>query len=170
MKGSGIVVCIVLVVWASGALAQHDTTWKKANWLLGTWIGQGSGTTGQGGGWFSMLPDLGGKILVRRNHAEYPATQDKPPIIHDDLMIVYLDETNQSHKAIYFDNEGHTIHYTIDYPGRSLVLTSQRSGSTPNFRLTYTPIDADSLAVTFEMSRDGKEFQMYTEGRCKRKK
>ncbi len=73
---------------------------------MGEWVG--SGQPGQGGGTFSFKPDLDQKILVRKSHSEYPASANKPEIIHDDLMVVYLDNPENRNKAIYFDNEGHT--------------------------------------------------------------
>jgi hypothetical protein len=60
-----------------------------------------------------LQPDLGGKILVRKNHSEYPAAKDKPKTVHDDLLIVYRDAAAQPGKAIYFGNEAHTIEYAV---------------------------------------------------------
>lgn len=85
---------------------QKSSTWDKWDWLIGDWIGEGTGQPGQGGGTFSFKPDLDKKILVRKSHSEYPATENKPQVIHNDLMIVYLDNTGNPSKAIYFDNEG----------------------------------------------------------------
>ena len=153
----------------SFSLAQQDTTWQKWNWLVGNWAGEGSGTPGNGGGWFSLQPDLGGKVLVRKNHSEYPATINRPKVVHDDLMIIYLDHAGQPANAIYFDNEGHTINYAITYLEKSIIFTSVKVQNMPVFRLSYTSLDTETIDVKFETSRDGKTFQTYTEGRCTRK-
>lgn len=170
MKTTINALAIVLLGITSMSFGQQDTTWQKWNWLVGDWVGEGSGAPGQGGGWFSLQPDLNGKILVRRNHSEYPAKKDKPAISHDDLMIVYLDHAGQPDKAIYFDNESHTINYAITCLEKSIVFTSNKVPSMPVFRLTYAPLDKDTLSVKFEMSQDGESFRTYTEGKCTRKK
>jgi len=117
-----------------------------------------------------LQPDLDGKILVRRNHSEYPATTDKPAVIHDDLMVVYRDEAAQPGKAIYFDNEAHTIEYEVGLKEKTIVFTSEKTPTMPLFRLTYLLVDPDTITVKFEMSQDGQTFKVYTEGKCKRKK
>ncbi|MDD8018824.1 MAG: hypothetical protein PHP42_10665 [Bacteroidota bacterium] len=170
MKKSILTLIFAAVCFTSISFGQQDSTWKKWNWLIGDWAGEGSGVPGQGGGWFSLQPDLDGKILLRKNHSEYPATKDKPKIVHDDLMIVYFDYTGQPDKAIYFDNEGYTINYTITYAEKSIIFTSDKVQSSPLFRLTYVFLDKETIGIKFEMSRDGIKFTTYTEGRCIRKK
>lgn len=165
-----MIIAVYLSLFGSISFAQQDTAWNRWNWLIGEWVGEGSGVPGQGGGWFSLLPDLNEKILLRKNHSEYPATKDKPKIVHDDLMIVYPDNPGQAEKAIYFDNEGYTINYEITYSGSSIVFTSKKAGKSPIFRLTYVPLDEETLNVKFEMSPDGEQFHTYTEGKCRKKK
>ena len=88
---SKLIFAIALFVFASNCMGQQNTAWEKWAWLIGAWKGEGSGEPGQGGGTFSFTPDLDKKIIVRKSHSEYPATKDKPKIVHEDLMIVYLD-------------------------------------------------------------------------------
>ena len=102
--------------------AQQTDAWGKFGFILGEWIGEGGGAPGAGSGSFSFLPDLGGKILVRKNHSEYPADKDKPPVVHDDLLIVYRDAPDPDEKAIYFDNEGHVIHYDVTVPSPNTAV------------------------------------------------
>jgi len=168
MKKMIVVLSIFLLV--SICSGQQDTTWKSWNWLVGEWAGEGSGTPGQGIGWFLFLPDLNGKILLRKSHSEYPATKDKPEIIHDDLMVVYLDNSNRPNNAIYFDGEGHVINYTITYRDTAIVFVSSKAQNAPIFRLTYVQLNKETVNVKFEMSQDGEKFLMYVEGKCKKKK
>ena len=170
MKTTFVVLALIVLCSVSIAFGQQDSTWVKWNWLIGEWIGEGSGVPGQGGGQFSLLPDLDRKILVRKNHAEYPATKDKPAVIHDDLMIAYTSSPGKPEKAIYFDNEGHTIQYTVATTNKSIVFTSDKVQSAPVFRLTYELLDGGMINVKFEMSRDGEKFMTYTEGKCRKKK
>ena len=163
---SKLYLLIVLLLLAANAYGQQASPWEKWNWMIGEWKGTGSGEPGKGGGTFSFQPDLAKKILVRRAHSEYPAEGKKPAIVHDDLMIVYLDTAGEPSNAIYFDNEGHTINYSIRYPDKSIVFLSDKTANAPVFRLTYTRTGMDMANVKFEMSQDGEKFMTYVEGKC----
>jgi hypothetical protein len=143
---------------------QENSAWNKWNWLIGDWKGEGSGQPGQGSGTFSFFFDLDRNVIVRKSHSEYPATEGKPKIIHDDLMIIYHDAASGQEKSIYFDNEGHTITYTVAYQEKSIVLTSTKIQDMPVFRLTYTLPGNDTVNTRFEMSQDGVKFIPYIEG------
>ncbi|HEY3390252.1 MAG TPA: hypothetical protein VGK38_11810 [Prolixibacteraceae bacterium] len=149
---------------------QPNPTWEKWGWLIGEWAGEGSGQPGQGGGTFVFKPGLDNKILVRESHSEYPAMGSKPKIIHDDLMIIYPDYTGNPVKAIYFDNEGHTINYAITYADKSIALTSDKIPNVPVFRLTYSLLDNETVNTKFEISQDGEKFNTYIEGKSKKSK
>jgi len=159
-----------LFVMTITCFGQQSSTWNKWTWLIGEWKGEGSGQPGQGGGTFSFKLDLDKKIIVRKSHSEYPATENKPKVIHDDLMIVYLDFTGSTSKAIYFDNEGNTINYSITTSEKSIVLISDKIPNVPVFRLTYTLLDKNIINTKFEMSQDGEKFMTYIEGKSKRTK
>jgi hypothetical protein len=150
--------------------AQQNINWEKWNWLLGEWAGEGSGQPGIGSGTFSFTPDLDSKIILRKSHSEYPATENKPAFMHNDLMVVYADYTGNPSKAIYFDNEGHTINYFITYQEKSIVLLSDKNPGIPVFRLTYTLLDDKKVNTKFEMSQDGEKFFTYIEGKSKKTK
>jgi len=83
-------------------------------------------------------------------------------------MVVYLDQTGTPSKAAYFDNEGHTINYSISYAEKNVVFLSDKAPNVPIFRLTYTPIDSETVNVKFEISQAGEKFMTYVEGKCKR--
>jgi hypothetical protein len=148
--------------------AQQYATWDKWGWLIGEWKGEGSGQPGQGSGTFTFTFDLDRNILIRKSHSEYPAPENRTAVIHDDLLIVYTDFTGSPSKAIYFDNEGHTINYTISYPENSIIFTSERVSDVPVFRLTYTLHDNGTVYTKFEMSQDNKNFSTYIEGISKK--
>ncbi len=161
-------IAVFILLLSTAAFAQQSTGWDKWKWLMGEWHGEGDGKPGQGSGTFSFKPDLSEKILVRKSHSEYPATANKPEIIHDDLMIIYPDYSGAPSKAIYFDNEGHTINYSISYTGNSIVMTSDKIANVPVFRLTYSLLDDGSVNTKFEISQDGTTFTTYVEGKSKK--
>ena len=160
---------IILLILSAGAYGQQTSTWAKMTPLFGEWKGEGSGEPGQGAGGFTFKLDLDGKVLVRKAHTEYAATADKPAAHHDDLMVVYLDSGSPS-KAVYFDNEGHVLNYSITYSDKKIVFLTDKAANAPIFRLSYTLLDPDTVDVTFEMSPDGLKYMMYAEGKCKRVK
>lgn len=145
-----------------------DTTWDRWSFLIGNWKGEGSGQPGEGSGYFSFRLDLSGNILVRKSHSEYPPSNNKPAVIHDDLLIVYRDLTTGLDKAIYFDNEGHIINYMISFldEPRSVICTSVESEDQPGFRLTYTQIEIDRVLIKFEFSPPNEKntYKTYLEG------
>src|SRR3954447_23856861 len=78
---------------------QSPDRWQDLRFVIGEW-------TATDGGAFSFVPELGGKILVRRSV--------NPSAHHEDVMTVYLEAAGKTPEAIYFDNEGHVIHYTLE--------------------------------------------------------
>lgn len=139
--------------------------------LVGEWQASGGGQPGQAAGLASFTPELQGKILVRRSYAEYPASKDKPAYRHDDLLIIYEDAATKSKRAIYFDNEGHVINYTVatSADGCTISLLSAPEESAPGYRLTYLEKSANQLDGKFEVAAPGKEFATYLQWSSRRK-
>lgn len=161
---------IAVVMSAGICVAQPPAAFAKWAWLMGEWKGEGNGKPGAGEGTFSFKEDLDGKVLIRKAHSEYEANGNMPHTIHNDLMIVYADYTGNPSKAIYFDNEGHTINYSVTYTGKTIVLLSEKIAGVPTFRLTYTLLDDETVDTKFEMSRDGINFSTYIEGKSRKVK
>lgn len=160
-----LLLIILLISITLTTFSQQNPTWDKWEFLFGNWIGEGSGQPGEGEGTFSFSLDLDKKILVRKSHSEYPATEKTPETIHDDLMIVYLNQLGDPSNAIYFDNEGHVIEYKISYQENKIILTSNKISNVPIFRLSYTLLDNNTVNTKFEMSQDEENFITYIEGK-----
>jgi hypothetical protein len=167
----------VLLLCLTSLLAQQSKTdprWAPLGFLIGDRVGEGGGRPGQGTGGFSFLPDQDGRILVRKNHADYPATKDKPASSHTDLMIVYQEPGETNLRAIYFDDEGHTIHYiVVGAADRGAVqFLSAGAASQPRYRLTYRKTRDDRVAIQCEIAPPGKPdaFSTYIEATARRKK
>lgn len=161
-------ITIFFLAMITTSYGQQASPWDKWTWLTGTWKGEGGGQPGQSTGVFSFTPDLGNKILVRKAHSEYPAQGNKPAFVHDDLLIVYMDISGNPSKAIYFDNEGHTINYSVSYTDNSIVMLSDKAPNMPAFRLSYISIDKQTVNTKFEMAQDGTTFITYVEGKSKK--
>jgi hypothetical protein len=166
------IITLLLFIGTEIVVGQKQTgSWDKWQFLMGEWAGKGNGQPGQGSGTFSFTTDLEGNILVRKSHTEYPAVNNKPAFHHDDLLIVYKDNTGNPSKAIYFDNESHTINYDVTYVDNSIVLTSKVIQNAPRFRLIYNQLDNKKLNVKFEMTspQNPDDFKTYLEGQATRK-
>jgi hypothetical protein len=142
--------------------------WDSWRFLLGKWAGKASGQPGEGTGTFTFRFELQGKILVRRNRDDFPATKDHPASSHEDLMVVYPETGGPRTRAIYFDSEGHVIQYTAEFSEdqKTLIFLSDPVPSAPRFRLTYTRGENGSLAIKFAIAPPGKPdaFSTHVEG------
>jgi len=149
----------------------HD--WAPFAYLLGDWVGEGGGQPGQGTGEFSFHFDLQNRILVRKSYAAYPPTKDRPAFQHDDLMVVYRDSDSGPPRAIYFDSEGHVIHYSVAASSdqKRIEFVSEALPASPRYRLTYVITGSDTLTLKFEIAPPGKpdSFSTYIEAKAKRK-
>lgn len=171
-----IALCALALILCSALAAQQPVStvnWDGLKFLVGKWVGEGNAETGQAGaGWCSFEPDLQGKALVRKNHAEYPAAQGRPAIAHDDLMIIYPDQGRHELRAFYTDNEGHIIHYTVTAAsdGKSAVFLGDAEPGAQRYRLTYTVTLPGHMTIAFEMAAPDKpeQFQKIIEGKIRR--
>ena len=157
----------------AGSSEARKSDWVSLEYLLGDWVGEDGGQPGQGTGEFSFHPGLENRILVRKSYAAYPPTKDRPAYRHDDLTVVYKESDSAPPRAIYFDNEGHVINYsiTISPDQKTIEFVSDVSPSSPRFRLTYIKTGSDTLTLRFEIAPPGKpdSFSTYIEAKAKRK-
>jgi hypothetical protein len=137
--------------------AQTPDPWKPLQFLTGEWVGEGSGSPGDGAGGCSFDFDLQRKVMIRKNYAVYPTFR------HDDLMVMYLDPESKAVKAIYFDNEGHVIHYTVEPGADSVKFVSEQ------YRMTYRKTGDDKLSLDFDMAPPGKPFANYIHATLRKK-
>lgn len=118
--------------------------------LLGQW--EAISQPGEPTGGFSFESHLLAHIILRTNHADYPATDEKPAFRHEDLMVIYLDE-RQNLQADYYDSEAHVIRYTAQVGTvNEVTFISSPVPTEPRFRLTYRLIAKENLTGTFEIA------------------
>jgi hypothetical protein len=159
----------ILLLAVVSLCAQNKPNWDGWHFLIGDWTGEGAGDPGQGTGGFKFELQLDQRILVRQNHAEYPATKDRPAYSHQDLMVIHPEGSGWS--AIYFDNEGHVIHYSVEFrtEGDGVVFTSREPASAPRYMLTYTKAGANQVGIEFAIAAPGKPFTPYIHASAHRK-
>jgi hypothetical protein len=162
---------IAVLALSPQARAQQETPadpWAACRFLVGDWVGEGTGQPGSSTGSFSFRPDLGGKVMVRRNHTEITLGPALPPGVHDDLLVVYPAAKELPLRAIYFDNEGHIIEYEVQSSEdhKTLTFLSKPDSHSPRFRLVYTRKSADQITVSFAIAPPGQaeNFGTHVEG------
>ncbi len=152
----------VLVDLSSNNIAQADQNnpWLALNFLQGTWEAnaEGGSAGAQSSGLYAFEYELKQHVLSRVSKSPVsckgPATFDCE---HSDLLYIYQDAEGQPLKAIYFDNEGHVIHYNVSTPdATTVVFLSDASSNGPQFRLTYQRKDL-TMYGKFQMRMPGQE-------------
>ncbi len=175
MKSRARMVVVALALLTAGLVRAESNgdKWSDFRFLVGEWVGEGEGGPGKGSGGFTLTPDLGGKILVRSNHAEYPAAGGRPAVVHDDLMVIHPSKNGRGARADYWDNEGHVIRYAVtpSGDGKGLVFLSDAATGEPRFRLSYAEVERGLVTIKFEIAPPGKPeaFKAYLEAKVRRK-
>ncbi len=162
---------IVASMPQSAAQSQADA-WASYRFLIGTWTGEGQGQPGTTIGTATFRLDLDDRILVRTSRVAVPASGQRPASTHQDLLVVYRPAPGQPVRAIYWDNEDHTIEYDVSASpdGKVVTFVSKASASSVRFRLVYTRLDGSHTDVKFEMAPPGspEAFKVYTQGVTRR--
>lgn len=132
--------------------------WKSLHFLEGTWDAKTPATTGVAtSGLYTFRRELSDHIMARHSTSDPgckgPATFDCE---HGDLLYLYQDAPGQNLKAIYFDNEGHIIHYNVSTPApTTAVFLSDPLTPGPRFRLVYE-LKGAVMAGRFQMQMPGQ--------------
>jgi len=147
--------------------------WEKFQFLMGDWISPMSGEPGEavaGSSTFSFQLDQ--NIIIRNSRAEFaPAPGATKGLVHDDLLIIYQQSGEQDPRAIYFDNEGHIIHYKISFPENrtGVIFDSEATAFSPRARLVYEKAPDGNLGVEFFVAFQGGELKSHVKGTLKKK-
>jgi len=163
---------IIIVTVAGSTPAQTPATLDSLNRLIGKWVGEGTSEVGAGGGYFTFEKSLNGRVLIRKNRADYPATKDRPAVTHEDLMVVYPDATTKQLRGFYTDSEGNTINYliTVSADGKTIAFLSDGRDPGPRYRLTYVLITAEAITLTFEIASPDQpdQFRKIIDGKVRK--
>lgn len=148
------------------AFAQTAAPIQQLAFLAGTYTAEEQTTElGKPEGTCSFAFETGGTTMVRRNHVSYTGGKTPTPP-HDDLMVFYTEGSEL--RAIYFDNENHTIRYKVTVPAAGTVVLESEAGAGPRFRLTHT-VKGTRLDTKFEMAAPGQSYKMYVSGSAVKK-
>jgi uncharacterized protein YaiE (UPF0345 family) len=161
--------CLALLIWWTLPLAAQTTAssapdpWKALSFLEGTWEAKAQGNAGAtASGRYTFRRELGGHILARHSTSDHNC---KGPVSfdceHGDLLYIFEDAPGQPLKAIYFDNEGHVIHYDVSTTTPTTVVFLSEASPGPQFRLVYE-LKSTVMTGKFEMHMPGPgDWQSY---------
>lgn len=172
---------LFIILAASGLVAAQtktpQDTWKPLQYFVGHWVGTGKGEPGE-----SMVEreykfTLKGKFL-QANHRSTYAPQEKNPKgeIHEDLGFFSYDRSRKQFVFRQFHVEGFVTQYvcsSISADGKTLIFDSElieNIGKGWRARETFKLLSDNEFTETFELSEPGKDFQVYSENKFKRKK
>ena len=136
------------------------------HFLEGTWEAKtaaGPSAPAVSGTYF-FRRELGGHVLARHSNTAACKGPSDFDCDHGDLLYVYSDGEGQPLKAIYFDNEGHVIHYDVSAPTPTkAVFLSSAATPGPRFQLIYE-LRGNIMSGKFQMQLPGQpEWKSYLE-------
>jgi hypothetical protein len=154
--------CALLFTFAVPIMAQNPPAaspdpLKPLAFLEGNWDAkaQGNGGTAASGS-YVFRTELGGHVLARHSRTADCKGAEGFDCEHGDLLYVYADGPGQPLKAIYFDSEGHTIHYNVTTPTpTTAVFLSDGSQPGPRFQLVYS-LQGAVMSGKFQMQMPGQ--------------
>jgi len=147
--------CLSMTAHGQGSPVTATDAFASLHFLDGTWEAKAAGPAGvKAVGTYTFGPELAGHVYARHSTSfaacRGPKTFDCE---HGDLLYVYPEGAGL--KAIYFDNEGHTIHYGVTTPtAASVEFLSDATSPGPRFRLVYELKDG-VMSGRFQMQMPG---------------
>lgn len=165
---------VCLAVAGSKAQTIPPDVWEPVRSLLGSWEGEVSGQPGSGKAQREYKFVLKNKYVEVRNKSVYPAQPKNPKgEVHEDWGMISFDRSRKAFVLRQFHAEGFVNQYASE-PARNGVLTFRSEGieNIPTgfrARETYTFTGPNEFTERFELAEPGKEFEVYSETRFRRK-
>lgn len=162
---------------AGGQNTSASNVWEPLKFFAGKWEGTGNGKPGTSKIEREYQFVLNGKYLNVRSRSVYDPQQKNPKgEVHEELGMISFDKSRKQFVFRQFHVEGFVNQYvstSISADGKEIIFTSEAIENIPagwRARETYKIISPDEFTETFELAEPGKDFQIYSEGRLRRKK
>jgi len=145
--------------------------WAGFRFLLGSWEAKTTGGVAQAqvSAGYAFRLELRDHLMVRHSRSGACSAPDDFDCQHSDLLYIYPAINGSALEAIYFDNEGHVIHYDVTTPKPgTVVFISDAAQPGPQYRLSYIFLN-EVMNGQFEMKMPGQtDFTSYLEWSGKR--
>jgi hypothetical protein len=164
-----IPVAIASLLLPTGSSAQSGSAkdpFRSLAFLQGTWTAN-TNTNGSAGatatGTYTFALDLKGHALQRTSSVDKCNGPNSFDCQHHDQLTIYANPSGTL-KALYIDNEGHVIDYTIATPDpTTAIFTSEGPAAAPHFKLIYH-LDGKMMIGKFQGATPGStDFHSYLE-------
>jgi hypothetical protein len=140
--------------------------WAALRFLLGAWQAKTTGGMAQAqtAASYAFRLELRDHVLARHTRGGGCQGPEDSDCLHGDMLYIYPTSNGQAFSAIYFDNEGHVIHYDVTTPQpMTAVFLSDPAQPGPQYRLTYSFVE-DAMNGKFEFKLPGQaDFTSYLE-------
>jgi hypothetical protein len=136
-----LIAIALLPAWALSAQPPPNADpWAGLRFLLGTWEATTTGGMAQAksSGSYAFQLELRDHVMARHFISGDCKAPDEFDCQHTDLLYVYPAADGQAWQAIYFDNEGHVIHYNVSVPKPG--TEAWNGGLLVRFRAARTPV------------------------------
>ena len=130
----------IIGVSAQSASSNGNDLFKGLSFLEGEWSAATVGAAGGANvvGTYTFRRELKGHVLARHSSSASCKGPTDFDCDHGDLLYVFVEGPGNDLKAIYLDNEGHVIHYSVSTPTASRAeFLSDPAEPGPQFRLVY---------------------------------
>jgi len=172
-----ILFIILIVSSFVSAQTKKPDVWEPLKFFVGKWEGAGKGQSGVSTVEREYKFTLNSKFLEASHKSTY-APQEKNPKgeVHDDLGFFSYDKARKQFIFRQFHVESFVIHYvlsSVSADGKTLVFDTESIENIPagyKARETYKILNENEFTETFEIAGPGKEYEVYSENRFKRKK
>jgi hypothetical protein len=161
---AGVLLSLAFFVPSLFAQSPPDP-FARLSFLLGTWEAKTINNPAvTATGTYAFRTELNGHVLARHTSAAGCKGPEDFNCQHGDLLYIYADAPGQPLRAIYFDNEGHVIHYAVTAPTATTAeFLSDASGAGPQFRLFYE-LKGGIMSGKFQIRMPGQqEWKSYLE-------
>ena len=169
----------VVLLLPSFAIAQSDQRdiWEPFKYFVGNWDGTGKGQPGESKMQREYKLVLNGKFLQVQNRSVYePQAKNPKGEVHEDWGLLSFDKSRKQFVFRQFHVEGFVNQYvmtTSSADGKTFVFTTEAIENIPagwRARETYRILSADEFVEEFALAPPGKDFELYSESRHRRKK
>lgn len=171
-----LAICLMPLLAGAQPATKKPDVWDPLKYFLGSWTGTGEGEPGVSRVERQYQTVLNGKY-IQVNHRSVYAPQAKNPKgeTHEDIGYFSYDRARKAFVLRQFHIEGYVNQFTgdpIPADGKVFVFTSEAIENIPagwRARETYRILNANEFTETFELAEPGKDFQIYSTNRFKRK-
>ena len=177
IMGAQLLLALLLCPPIQAQATQQPDVWEPLKYFVGSWEGTAKGQPGNGKVEREYQFVLNGKYLQEKNKSIYPPQEKNPKgEVHEDWGLFSYDRGRKQFILRQFHVEGFVNQYALDRAAsndKTLVFVTESIENIPagwRARESYRILNNDEFVETFELAGPGKEFEVYSENRFKRKR